>query len=283
MFGRALERLIRHTGRAGPPPQAPAVEAPWAGPDNGWPVQIGEDVLLRQSFDALRKKWGEIPAGRLERVRSEDLLRGKGDAELFALWLEAFPEGLDGIDRVWYQTLYKDVFRGKKLLDIGCGLAPDTIFYAWHGASVTFSDIVPANVEFARRVCNHLGLKAEFLSVDDLRSFDVLPRDFDVVYCSGSFINMPVEVARLEAQAILQHLPIGGRWVELGYPRARWEREGRLPETEWGSRTDGGAPWIEWHDLQKLNYILSPAVFDLILTVDFHNADFNWFDLVRRS
>jgi hypothetical protein len=38
----------------------------------------------------------------------------------------------------------------------------------------------------------------------------------------------------------LRHLPVGGRWIELGYPKARWEREGRMIETEWGSKTEGG-------------------------------------------
>jgi 2-polyprenyl-3-methyl-5-hydroxy-6-metoxy-1,4-benzoquinol methylase len=44
----------------------------------------------------------------------------------------------------------KDSFYGKKILDVGCGLGPDSVFYAEHGAAVTFLDIVPTNVEFVR-------------------------------------------------------------------------------------------------------------------------------------
>ena len=73
--------------------------------------------------------------------------------------------------------------------------------------------------------------------------------------------------------------------VDLSQDRllSRWEREGRLPYDRWGEKTDGGAPWIEWHDLKKLDYILAPAVFDVVLMTEFHNSDFIWFDLVRRS
>jgi len=72
----------------------------------------------------------------------------------------------------------------------------------------------------------------------------------------------------------------GSSW---GYPKARWEREGRMIETEWGSRTEGGAPWVEWHDPLKLDYMLAPATFDTVLYLEFHESDFNWFDLVRRA
>ena len=54
-------------------------------------------------------------------------------------------------------------------------------------------------------------------------------------------------------------------------------------ETEWGSRTEGGAPWVEWHDPLKLDYMLAPATFDTVLYLEFHESDFNWFDLVRRA
>lgn len=40
---------------------------------------------------------------------------------------------------------------------------------------------------------------------------------------------------------------------------------------------------MEWKDLPKLERLLQPVTFEVILAVDFHNADFNWFDLVRRA
>lgn len=56
-----------------------------------------------------------------------------------------------------------------------------------------------------------------------------------------------------------------------------------MDERAWGSKTDGGAPWMEWHDLEKLDFILSPSALDIVLSLEFHNSDFNWFDLIRRA
>ena len=258
----------------------------WTHAHGHWPVDLRNDPTLRKSFDILRKKWGEVPFDQYERRMSKDLLQ-LSDQELLEKWEFAYRGSSTGEAfsvRGWYQTLYRDGLRGKRILDVGCGLAPDSIHFAEHGALVTFLDIIESNVRFAERVC---GLKrisnASFCYMEDLTSLDSLPADFDVIYCCGSLINAPLEITRMEAQAILRHLPVNGRWIELAYPETRWEREGRLPATEWGERTDGGAPWMEWHDLQKLEYLLAPATFEVVLALDFHNSDFNWFDLIRRG
>jgi SAM-dependent methyltransferase len=251
-----------------------------------WPVNLASDPALHLSFDVLRTKWGEVPFGQGERRTSSDLLR-LSDADVLREWTSSHTATSTGnafSNRGWYQTLYKDAFRGMKILDVGCGLAPDTILYAEHQANVTFLDIVESNVRFTERVCRLKGPQnVDFCYMEDLRSLGQLPTDYDVIYCCGSFINAPLEVSRLEAQALLAHLPVGGRWIELGYPQSRWKREGCLSPDRWGEKTDGGAPWVEWHDLEKLAYMLSPARFETVLYLEFHNADFNWFDLLRRA
>ncbi len=251
-----------------------------------WPVDLNADPTLRKSFDILRRKWSEVPGGKDARVKTHDLLR-LTDAQMLDYWTRGHLDSStgDGFSvRGWYQRIYRDVFRGKKILDVGCGMAPDTILYAEHGAAVCFCDIVPENVEFVRRIAKIKRLSdVNFLVLEDLKSLDPLACDFDAIYCLGSLINAPFEVTRLEVQALLPHLPVGGRWIELAYPEVRWVREGQLPFTEWGAKTDGGAPWMEWKDLAKLRRLLDPATFDVILALDFHNSDFNWFDLVRTS
>lgn len=251
-----------------------------------WPIDLSADPVLRKSFDLLRTKWAEVPFRQYERRNSSDLLQ-LSDDEVLEIWASGWAGSSTGSAfsvRGWYQTLYTDSFRGKRILDVGCGLAPDTVLYAEQGARVTFLDLVESNVRFTERVCKIKGLQSvDFCYMEDLRSLDRLPADYDVIYCCGSFINAPLEVARLEAQALLTHLPVGGRWIELGYPKVRWEREGRMAPNEWGERTDGGAPWMEWHDLEKLKYLLWPASFDVVLCLEFHDADFNWFDLIRRE
>ena len=227
-----------------------------------------------------------MPGGEQERVETRNLL-GLSDPEVLHVWRRAFLNSSTGMAfsvRGWYQQIYKDVFRGKRILDFGCGIAPDTVFFAENGAAVWFADIISENLECVRRVCTLKHLRnVNFLYVEDLSSLSVLPDNFDAIYCCGSLINAPFSVTRREVQALLPHLPVGGRWIELAYPEIRWEREGRMPFSDWGAKTDGGAPWMEWKDLSKLRQLLEPATFDVILALDFHNNDFNWFDLIRRS
>lgn len=250
-----------------------------------WPVDLSQDPLLRRSFDILRAKWSVVPFREHDRISTADLLHLPAQ-KLLETWQESFAAGVGGeafCARGWYVLLYQDVFRGKKVLDVGCGLAPTTVYFAERGAEVTFLDIVESNVRVVERICEAKGLRnVRFHHMEDLGSLRSLPGDYDFVYCCGSMINLPLEACRMEAQALLEHLPAGGRWIELGYPKERWEREGRLPFDRWGERTDGGAPWIEWRDLEKMRAILAPAEFEVVLSLNFHDSDFNWFDLIRR-
>lgn len=244
-----------------------------------------ERLLNEDPFPILRAKWGAVPAGQ-KRFSTADLM-GLPDDELIATWTqnrEVATTGKAFNVRGWYHTIYKDVFRGKSVLDVGSGLAIDGITFAQHGAQMTFLDIVESNLELLKRLCRIL--KVENVAFHYLENFDSiasLPEKFDVIWCQGSLINMPFEVTRKEAQLLLERLPVGGRWVELAYPEERWKREGELPFERWGDKTDGGAPWMEWYDLPKLRKLLSPAEFDVVLAFNFHNNDFNWFDLKRIS
>lgn len=249
-------------------------------------MNLSQDPWLRHSFDLLRTKWAEVPFTRFERLDTRALL-GRSDEELVRIWQTAHDSTATGErfgHRGWYELLYREIFRGRKVLDLdlGCGLAPSTIYFAEHGAHVTFVDIVESNVEFVRRVCRARGVTGQaFCYLEDLRALDQLPGDYDFIFACGSLVTVPVEVARREAQALLEHLPLGGRWIELAYPKSRWLREGGLPFHLWGAKTDGGAPWMEWRDLDKLEYILAPARFDVVLSFEFCGGEFNWFDLLR--
>jgi len=250
------------------------------------PVDLASDRNLRNRLPYSGRNGVGCHSIKFGRIRSADLLT-LNESEIVEKWETAYAATFTGPAfsvRGWYQTLYRDAFKGKRILDVGCGLAPDTVYFAQHGARVTFLDIVESNVRFVERVCRVKEISdVSFCWMRDLESLDQLTDNFDVIYCCGSFINAPLEVARLEAQALLRCLPVGGRWVELGYPKARWEREGRIMETEWGTKTHGGAPWMEWRDLSKLDYMFAPAAFDVVLNLEFHNSNFNWFDLIRRS
>ena len=209
------------------------------------------------------------------------------DAQLGTVWQQQRSTASTGSAypiRGWYHELYRDVLRGKRVLDVGAGLGIDAFTFAQAGAQVTLLDIVPTNVELHRRLAAVLGVKVDHFWLHELTDLNQLAGEFDVIWAQGSMINAPFELMRRESQALLEHLRIGGRWIELAYPKERWQREGELPFEQWGQKTDGqGTPWVEWYDLKKLQERLTPAKFETVLAFNFHNDDFNWFDLVRRA
>ncbi len=239
-------------------------------------------------FETLRRKWHEVPSGALLRRTTGDLAK-LSDADLLAFWKKQHADCSTGRSysiRGWYYDLYKDQFRGRRVLDVGSGLGFDALTFAAQGAMVTCADIVQSNLDLLARLARimSLGQSVSFHYIEDLNSLTQLPADFDFLWAQGSLINAPFEQMKPEISELARHLKIGGRWIELAYPRIRWEREGRLPFSEWGKKTDGPAtPWMEWYDLDKLRQALAPAEFDTVLYFEFRGGEFNWFDLIRRS
>ncbi|MHC4662639.1 MAG: class I SAM-dependent methyltransferase [Planctomycetota bacterium] len=245
------------------------------------------EIKWKKPLKVLREKWGEVPAAGLERAHSKSLIK-LSDEELLSYWREQCEKDTRKSRftvRGWYHLLYSDVLKGKKIMDVGSGMGIDGITFARCGAKMTFVDIVESNLKFIERLCKILDVKdATFCHLEEFASLDKLPYDYDVIWCQGSMINAPYEIMCDECAKLLEHLPVGGRWIELAYPKTRWEREGKLPFDKWGEKTDGsGTPWVEWYDTNKLLKRLSPAEFEVVLEFEFHNGDFNWFDLVRRA
>jgi SAM-dependent methyltransferase len=233
-------------------------------------------------YDILRRRWTLLPAGPSTRVQAT-ALADLPDPELLAAWEAALERTTTGAGygiRGWYHDLYRDQLRGLKVLDLGCGFGISSLYFAENGAQVTFADIAFENVRIVQRLCMLKGLSADFLYIEDERSFYSLRTMFDVVLALGSLINAPLEVIRSEVQAVLPHLKHSGRWLHFSYPKARWEREGRLAFSEWGNHTDGpGTPWMEYHDREKIEFLFSPRAYEIRFDCEWHGGDFNWFDL----
>ena len=234
-------------------------------------------------FAKLREKWATIPLNvDGDRVDTKTLL-AETDDQLVERWQRA-RDADNSLDvRGWYRILYQDYARGRKILDIGCGFAYDSITFAQNGAYVLCVDIVQSNLELVSRVAQRLGVgdRVSVHYMDGVHSLKSLPSDFDALLAVGSLHNAPSSLMKDEVLELARRLRTGGRWLQLAYPKARWEREGSLPFDEWAPLVDGpGTPWEEWYDIPKLLALLEPARFEPLLYYEFHNHDFNWFDLV---
>jgi 2-polyprenyl-3-methyl-5-hydroxy-6-metoxy-1,4-benzoquinol methylase len=247
--------------------------------------ELSETWLL--PYETLRKKWVTVPTTHDRQMKTTQLLDLPDDA-LLAEWEKArvdITTGPEFAHRVWYHTLYADAMRGKKVMDVGSGFGVDSITFAQHGAKLTFVDLVETNLKVLERLCKIMGLKeVQLVHMNDLDSLRPLDMNYDVIMAMGSMHNAPVEVMRPEYQELIRHLKVGGRWLQLAYPKTRWIRDGRPSFEKCGPMVDGpGTPWEEWWDVPKLLSMFEPAKFDVVLYQEFHNSDFNWFDLLYRG
>jgi ubiquinone/menaquinone biosynthesis C-methylase UbiE len=83
-------------------------------------------------------------------------------------------------------------WKGKKVLEIGCGIGTDSINFARAGADVTVVDVSEASLELCRKRFDLFGLKARFFSgnAEDLGSF--IPEEkYDLIYSFGVIHHTP--------------------------------------------------------------------------------------------
>ncbi len=245
------------------------------------------DLKWQSPFDTLRKKWTQVPTWLSKNQNSVELL-ALPDAELLEHWEAIRDNNTTGAGfamRGWYHLLYAEALHGKKLLDVGSGLGISTITFAQQGADVTFVDLAQTNLDVLRRLCGILGLRnVTFHLLDGIESLAKLPESFDVITAIGSLHHAPQSVIRPECAELVRHLKVGGRWLQLAYPRSRWEGDRKPDFDRWGEITDGvGTPWSEWYDVPKLLDVLLPAKFEVVLYHEFSGVEFNWFDLLRTA
>jgi len=232
--------------------------------------------------ETLTERWRVVPIAGPGRRSSEDLL-ALSDQDLLDFLRDTRDREGALEQRGWYRLLYSEFVTGRRLLDIGCGLAMDTLTFAERGATVTCADLAATNVELVSRVARLLGLddRVETVHLDSLEMEGRFSGAFDAILGIGSLHNAPQEVMGPELRGLAPYLAPGGRWLQFAYPRIRWERDGKPAFERWGEMTDGpGTPWCEWYDAAKLIELLQPFPFRLVFETEWHDGEFNWIDLV---
>jgi hypothetical protein len=230
----------------------------------------------------LSDKWHQIPTAQSDRASSIDQLR-LPDPEFIAWW-ESIETDYFSVPRTcWPIEVYRHYFAGHKVIEVGPGAGVHGINFLRAGAAVTFIDVARPNLDLIERVCRLKNVAgADFLHLTDFVDPLKLAPDYDAIYACGSLHHTPSEVSKPEFEALASRLKIGGRFIALTYPRERWQREGSKPFSEWGKGTDGErTPWAEWYDEAKMHAQLAPYRFRTLMAFNYHNDDFNWFDLQR--
>ena len=102
--------------------------------------------------------------------------------------------------------------KGKKLLDLGCGLGEGSVFFALNGAQVTASDISPEMCNTTQEVARLNGVEVSTLvaSATDLRA---IPDDsFDVVYGANMLHHVEIETCIAEVNRVLKSGGVAVFW-----------------------------------------------------------------------
>src|ERR1700674_3920009 len=85
-------------------------------------------------------------------------------------------------------------WKGKKVLEIGCGIGTDTINFAWHGAKVTAIDLTEKSLEVARQRAKVFGMedRVRFIQANAEKLSESVPVEpFDLVYSFGVIHHTP--------------------------------------------------------------------------------------------
>ena len=163
----------------------------------------GDDFKQRS-----RDQWSANPCGAIAADGFEPGSREYFDAienyryEVYAPWMKRVI-GFDG-------------FRGKDLLEIGCGTGTDLLQFARAGARVTGLDLTPRSVQIAARRFEVHGLEGKF-GIGDAENLAFPDASFDAVYSFGVLHHTP-ETGRAVSE-IHRVLRPGGQALVMLYHR----------------------------------------------------------------
>ena len=112
-----------------------------------------------------------------------------------------------------------NTYRGKSILEIGCGVGLDLARFAAGGAQTSGVDLAGRSIELARRLFSQRGLETD-LRVMDGESLDFPDSLFDMVYAHGviQYAANPEKMAS-EMRRVLKP---GGEAITMLYNRRSW-------------------------------------------------------------
>lgn len=174
-------------------------------------------TMLAEEKLRAREQWSQDPCG-AEYDREHEL----GTREFF-----------DSVERhryteyaPWMPRLMEfDKFRGKRLLEIGCGMGSDLLQFARGGASCTGIDLTPRSVQITRHRFKLYGADGSFM-ISDGERLPFHSESFDVVYSNGVLHHTPDTAGAIRevhrvlrpggvAKIMLYHRNSLNYWVEI--------------------------------------------------------------------
>jgi ubiquinone/menaquinone biosynthesis C-methylase UbiE len=169
---------------------------------------------------AIRDYWNAHPLG-LQYVSMPGIKQGSPEFfEHIRPWMNPykFPWIMDRIDSEARKL------KGKKLLEVGCGMGYDSLEFIRRGVRVTAVDLTPNAVEFAKRHFEVVGAQADEVKVGNALDLPFDTESFDgvwsngVLHATGDTPGAIAEVRRVlkpGGRAIISHFYRKPSWMYL--------------------------------------------------------------------
>ncbi|MDZ7363345.1 MAG: class I SAM-dependent methyltransferase [candidate division KSB1 bacterium] len=159
-----------------------------------------------------------------------DAIRAYWNAHIHDLAIAKHPVGTKGFfddldeyrfDKLRYLPEVVDFngYRGKKILEIGCGVGIDLIRFARGGARVTGVDLSPHSIQLAEKNFELRGLEAD-LRVMNGEALEFAGNSFDLVYAHG-VLQYTADAAKM-VKEMHRVLKPGGEAIAMVYNRISW-------------------------------------------------------------
>lgn len=197
-----------------------------------------------------RKRWLTLPAGYF-RGNVSNLLHLP---DFILKKIYNFSKSRWDKERSWEYERYSEMIRGLDVLEIGGGMGYDGIIYSKVAKSYTFGEIHLKQIEFLKRAFMLMNEKRDNVFYEYLEDpfKHVFPKKYQAFFAFGVLHHIPFEEAQKQFAQIDKYLDSGAFIVLLMYPKKRWEKAGRPSFEKFGKYTDGGCPWAEWYDEEKI-------------------------------
>jgi 2-polyprenyl-3-methyl-5-hydroxy-6-metoxy-1,4-benzoquinol methylase len=144
----------------------------------------GVDLFANMPLSAVEKYWNDRPCNLRHSLKEAGTREYFDEVERRKYMVEPHIPGFADFER----------WRGKKVLEIGCGLGTDTMNFARHGAQVTAVDLSEKSLELARRRARVFGLedRITFIQADAEHLSERVPAEsYDLIYSFGVIHHTP--------------------------------------------------------------------------------------------
>lgn len=133
-------------------------------------------------------------------------------------------------------------WRGKKVLEIGCGIGTDSINFARHGADLTILELSQSSLDLTKQRFGVYGLGARFIQGNAEEISELLPagEQFDLIYSFGVIHHSPNP--RRIVEQLPRFLAPDGELRLMVYNRLSWK-------VFWIYATEG---WRDWRNVRSL-------------------------------